>query len=578
MKLHSLTMLTLGLSLAAFGQKSKPEVAQQETTASAYIWSDKYVYSPGESLTLRGTVKPNGDATPYVLMAYRVNNQTGAKTYLPGGTDAITDITGRTPAQGFQAAPLPELNKAVVIGEGGLFPAALGRIPEEFGMHTIVLEIRDATGNVVVKRSYWKIGVVRGFEDLPNNITADRFLTNDRAYRVTGIVQVRNATLTIEPGTFIIGQPGSIPPSVLLVTTSGRLVAAGTRSRPIIMTSSQPIGQRQRGDWGGLIMLGRAPINDPGGSLPIEGLPESPETRFGGTNENHDCGILRYVRVEFAGAQLRPNEETNSFTWGGCGKLTTSAYLQAHYGFDDSFEWFGGNNDAKFLVGTYGADDYIDTQIGYTGRIQHVLGLANSELSNRGIEADNYERDFFARPIGRSFMWNMTFVGHGGPRGFDETDASCVYLRRGAAGVYNNILCFNWATQALGIANDDSVVGNIPTGLLSFDGFLAWNNGDNRANDLNGQAAAGWRPYFGGTGAQRARNVMFANPLLCRPLDYSDPDFRPCGANSPILRGNWALPPDDGFFDQWATYIGAFGDVNWTEEWTTFLQEADTRP
>lgn len=92
-----------------------------------------------------------------------------------------------------------------------------------------------------------------------------------------GIVTVRNnATLTVQPGTFILGQPGSQPPSVLLIATNGKLVAEGTRSRPIIMTSSQPIGQRQRGDWGGLLMLGLAPINDPAGFLSIEGLPELP--------------------------------------------------------------------------------------------------------------------------------------------------------------------------------------------------------------------------------------------------------------------------------------------------------------
>ncbi len=195
------------------------------------------------------------------------------------------------------------------------------------------------------------------------------------------------------------------------------------------MTSSQAIGSRQRGDWGGLILLGKAPINEASGSLSIEGLPELDETKYGGNDPEHSCGILRYIRVEFAGALLRPNEETNSFTWGGCGRGTIAEHLQAHYGLDDNFEWFGGTNDAKYLVSTYPADDHVDVQIGYNGRIQHVVAVANEDLSNRGIEADNWEKDYAARPLGKAQMWNMTFVG-GGNRGFDETNAPCLYFRR----------------------------------------------------------------------------------------------------------------------------------------------------
>jgi hypothetical protein len=254
----------------------------------------------------------------------------------------------------------------------------------------------------VIKSAWYKFGIVSGTEDLPASIGESRTLTNDKVYRIQGIVAVRNnAVLTINPGTIIVGLPGSQPPSVLLITTAGRLVANGTRARPIIMTSSQPIGDRQRGDWGGLILLGKAPLNDPGGELTIEGLPELPETRYGGADANHNCGSMRFVRVEFAGALLRPNEETNGITWGACGKATTGEYLQSHYGLDDAFEWFGGNNDAKYLVGTYAADDFVDTQIGYTGRVQHVVAVANADRSNRGIESDNYERDFAARPLSK---------------------------------------------------------------------------------------------------------------------------------------------------------------------------------
>ncbi|MBZ2179335.1 MAG: hypothetical protein K7J47_16690 [Acidobacteria bacterium] len=539
------------------------------STAAMWVWADKQVYRPGEQLTVRWTVKPNNDLYPYTIVAYRQNNQTGAKFYLPANNNTATDFFGNTPDQGFRIVRLPEATKATV---------ATVTVPEEFGMHTLVVQLRDYTGTRPVKTAYFKFSVVRATVDLPAAITENRTLTADNAYSIRGIVTVRNnATLTIEPGTVIIGQPGSQPPSVLLVANNGKLVAEGTRSRPIIMTSSQPIGRRQRGDWGGLVMLGQAPINDPAGFLTIEGLPELPETRYGGTNADHSCGSLRYVRVEFAGALLRPNEETNSITWGGCGKGTKGEYLQAHYGLDDAFEWFGGTNDAKYLVGTYTADDFIDGQIGWSGRLQHGVMVANDDLSNRGIEMDNYERNFAARPLGNPTMFNLTFVG-GGARGFDEADSPCLYFRRGAGGSYNNMLCHNWITRTFGGANiADSIQPNIAAGNFRVNGILSWNNGFNTTPaapaTLEGQVVADFRALLTNPLAQ----FLIGDTLLRRPLERSDPDFRPL-TGSPVFRANWVQPPDDGFFDQWATWIGAFGDTDWTEEWASFAQEQDLQP
>lgn len=575
---------TTGFRAVNLAQNEREALGDYTTGAAMWIWTDKNVYEPGQPLTVRWTVKPNNDFYPYTIVAYRQNNQTGVKNYLPGNSTTVTDIFGRLVSDGFNVVRVPEATKGVIVGAGGsVVPSALS-VPNEPGMHTIVVQLRDYSGNRVIKSGYAKFGVVTGFEDLPNQITTSRTLTNDKAYRIRGIVSVsNNATLTIDPGTFLIGQPGSQPPSVLLITTAGRLVANGTRSRPIIMTSSQPYGQRQRGDWGGLILLGRAPVNATGGTLSIEGLPDQPETRYGGTDANHSCGSLRYVRVEFAGALLRPNEETNAITWGACGKGTTSEYLQAHYGLDDAFEWFGGNNDAKFLVGTYTADDFVDVQIGYTGRVQHVVAVANEDLSNRGLEADNYELDFGASPRGNLKLWNATFVGNAasaGSRGFDESDSPCLYYRRGAGTSTNNVICFNWTTRTLGGANFDTITPLFGTGAFTINGLVTGSNGVNASpalgNTLNDQVMEALRPLATG-GQSQSGNFILANPMLVRPLERNDPDFR-LMPNSPAYGAQFTAPPDDGFFDQWATWAGAFGPVDWTEEWATFIQEQDLRP
>lgn len=546
-----------------------------ESRSAMYVWADKISYEPGQPLTLRMTMKANDDPYAYTVVAYRQNNQDGVKTYLPKGTSEPSDIFGNTVEQGFRIVKLGSFAKAVMVGTNGLLLPQTLSVPNEPGMHTVVVQLRDYTGTRIIKSSYFKFGVVTGTEDLPAVISSSRYLTNDKLYRVNGIVQVRGgATLSIQPGTIIVGTPGSQPPSVLLISNTGRLDAIGTQARPIIMTSSQPLGSRQRGDWGGLIMLGKAIVNDPGGSLNIEGLPDSPDTTYGGTNDDHDCGILRYVRVEFAGALLRPNEETNSFTWGACGKVTQNSYLQAHYGLDDAFEWFGGNNDAKYLVGTYTADDYLDFQIGYRGRVQHAVMLANGDLSNRGIEGDNYERDFAATPASKPQMYNLTFVG-ADTRGFDETDAAAVYLRRGAQGTFNNILAFNWGTGTISGANTDLLTAAIGNKTLSMDGLLFFDNGKHtgKANTVAAQLIAAVAPLVG----NGLRNFQPQDPKMRRALEFSDPDFRP-QPGSPVFSARWIQPPDDGFFDQWATWIGGMGQVNWTEEWTTFLQEEDIKP
>jgi hypothetical protein len=551
-----------------------------------YIWSDKYVYQPGERLTMRWTIKPNGDTSPYTLVAYRQNNQTGKKFYVPAFTETPTDVTGKTIAEGFTAAPLTAVEKAVVAGEGGLIPAVT--IPnDELGMHTLVVQVRDAAGLRVLKSAYQKIGVVDGFEDLVGNVDSTRTLVNTKAYRLRGTVFVRNnATLIIDPGTFILGQPGSQPASALIITRNARIYANGSRTRPIIMTSSQAFGNRTRGDWGGLVLLGKAPVNvaanaDPNrpngaGEFSIEGLPASEDTRYGGTDPDHNCGLMRYVRVEYAGAIQSPNNELNSFTWGGCGKATVSEYLQATYGLDDMFEWFGGNNDAKYLVGGLGADDYVDYQLGYTGRVQYgVFYQSKDSNGNRGIEGDNSEYNFSATPQSKPQFYNMTFIGSG-VTGFDEAQSPGLYVRRGAGGEFNNMVVTNFFSTGV-FAADAATQASVDAGNVSMNGILLWGNGigTNAPNTVEGQVDAAMRTFAAGTRGN-GRNFLAMDPMLRRPFEFSDPDFRPM-TGSPVFRANWIQPPDDGFFDQFANFSGGMGDFNWMEEWTSFLQDIDIK-
>jgi len=576
---------------AAEGQRLAATYGETRARIAMWIWTDKYTYQPGQSATLRWTVKSNNELYPFVIVVYRQNNQTGKKIYLPGNSEEVTDINGASLSSGFRPVQLKDVTKGV-LAEGLT-------LPDELGMHTFTVELRDYAGTRVIKAAYMKIGVVSKTTVLTGAISSDTTLTNDTQWNLSGVVTVKNnATLTIQPGTFVVGLPGSSPPSVLLITRNGKINANGTKSRPIIMTSSQPFGQRQRGDWGGLLVLGKAPVNvganTQGGICPatgcvnavgtfyIEGLVANDDGLYGGTDPAHNCGTMRYVRVEFGGTILSPNNETNSFTWGGCGTGTVADHLQATYGKDDSFEWFGGTMDAKYLVGGLGADDYVDFQLGYTGRIQYGLFFQSpDQKGNRGIEGDNSEYDQAAQPYSNPTMYNLTFVGSG-VAGFDEANSPGIFLRRGSRGSFNNIVVTNFYSGAIDL-NDATTQAQADAGNVSMNGVLIWKNNigaTNAGNTMDGQIAQAYTLSFAkgekGTiaGKPAGQNIIVTDPQLGRIFEYSDPDF--AGAfGSPIFRAGWVAPPDDGFFDQSAKFVGGIGDFDWTEEWTSFLVETD---
>jgi hypothetical protein len=243
--------------------------------------------------------------------------------------------------------------------------------------------------------------------------------------------------------------------------------------------------------------------------------------------------------------------------------------------------------DAKFLAGEAVRDDYLDGQLGWSGRIQHAVLLDGLDThGNRGIEMDNSEFDDKATPQGKPKFYNVSFIGTGDQltSGFDESDSSGIYLRRGAGGAYNNILLYNWAVNGIFVRDNSGSTAtkdSITRGDLSMNGILMWDNGkaSGRPNTIDGQASdfTSFSNALARDLLHGSPNVLVVDPMIRRPLYRSDPDFLP-KAGSPIFRANWVQPPDDGFFDQWARWNGAFGDVDWTEEWTFWGQEGDLKP
>ncbi|MDO5036649.1 MAG: hypothetical protein Q4D93_06785 [Porphyromonas sp.] len=229
-------------------------------------------------------------------------------------------------------------------------------------------------------------------------ITANETWKAGNEYQLDGKVYVANgATLTIEAGTKIIGlkKDKKEDTSALIVTAGSKIMAVGTADKPIVFTSEH--GKDSR--WGGLVILGNAPINQED-RQEIEGIdptstdiPKGVDITYGGNNANDNSGQLSFVRVEYAGAAIADANELNSFTFGGVGKGTKLDHLQAYYGADDSFEFFGGNVNASYLVSTATNDDAFDFDFGYTGTITYALSTIDPKIGYskdpNGIECDN---------------------------------------------------------------------------------------------------------------------------------------------------------------------------------------------
>jgi hypothetical protein len=226
------------------------------------------------------------------------------------------------------------------------------------------------------------------------DITANTTWSANNVYELNGTIFVRNnATLTIPAGTLI--KSNAVGAS-LIVTRGAKLNAIGTASSPIVFTSKNAVGSRNRGDWGGIVLLGKGRYNVNNGVNFIEGISQTVETQFGGglTPTNDDSsGTLKYVRIEFAGYVFSPNNELNGLTMGACGSGTTIDYVQVSYSNDDSFEWFGGSVDCKHLVALAGLDDDFDTDNGYNGRVQFGLSIKDPSgfdiSTSECFESDN---------------------------------------------------------------------------------------------------------------------------------------------------------------------------------------------
>ncbi len=434
--------------------------------------------------------------------------------------------------------------------------------------------------------------------------------TKDKIYRLKGYVRVgeeavsgtvtKVGQLTIQAGTVIIGDKAT--KGTLIVQRGSKLIAEGTVSEPIIFTSAEGIGSRSPGDWGGVVICGKAPNNLTG----VAELEGGYKGFHGGTAADDNSGSLKYVRIEYAGIPLNPNQEINSLTMGSVGSGTKIEYIMASFGLDDSFEWFGGTVNCKYLVAYKGTDDDFDMDNGYSGTVQFGLGYRDGNLADvsgsNGFEIDNDAAGSNLTPFTSATLVNFSIIGAKG-KSSDYLDANFqngAQLRRNAkVKIYNTFMTGYPAglyidsqrgAAKTNAANGELVVKNMViagTSGWGSTGFTSLNSGlygfgvpvvdEEQIARTGSSGAVASRPIEIGTGVKAsdwfkaiAGNKTLtstANTGISSALWSARPTLTLTAGTSESLIGT-ALPSLPGTVA--TDFVGAFKDSDWTAGWAEF--------
>lgn len=422
---------------------------------------------------------------------------------------------------------------------------------------------------------------------LSGKITSNTTLKANKIYKLRGLVYVTNgATLTIEPGTKIVGEADKN--GALIITRGSKIMAEGTAANPIIFTSEKP--SPKRGDWAGVVILGNAPTNSSFGGAngvgEIEGGINNSEGLglYGGTNAADNSGVLKYVRIEYAGYAFLPDKEINGLTFGGVGNGTTVDYVEVAYANDDSFEWFGGTVNCSHLISYKGLDDDFDTDNGYSGKVQFGIAVRDSQVADvsgsNAFESDNDANGSTLTPQTSATFSNMTIIGpinSANPGSINALFQNALQIRRNSSiSVFNSVFTgfpvglFIDATK--GSPTDSNIVGDK---LFFENNILAGNTtplkfGPSTSTPTTYTLAdlTTWFNAKGNTILASTADVKLAGAWA--PAGTT-PNFTPT-AGSPLLTGGAFTNAKLATWFTQVTYRGAVKDATdtWYAGWTNF--------
>lgn len=491
-----------------------------------------------------------------------------------------TDLTFTyTAPGGFSSSGVEATGGTAVIKTDGNAGETEGTIVVEFtagstaGAGSVTLTVTDKASQSVSTTALLNLTLTAQTITLEGNISANTTLDATKRYLIKGKVYVTApAKLTIPAGTLLFGDKDS--DGTLIINRGASIDAQGTAANPIIMTSNAPKGFRNRGDWGGVVILGKA-YNSNGASATIEGITASAGSENGvygpGTAnaaDNDNSGIMKYVRIEFAGIALSQDNELNSLTLGSVGSGTTIDHIMVSYGNDDAYEWFGGSVNHKYLISYSTIDDDFDTDRGYNGKIQYALVVRDPAVA-----------DFSGSRAWESSSNNSatapTFGGtarHSAPK-FSHVTVLGPLLFRAAASINGFYRAALEVNSNSGILVHNSIITGFPNSTNFATAGSTVTGNVFVANTTQAAAGAAIPGSFAtdNTLDNTITGIFGAFPSGSLYTFENFPKFQT--ATSPYLSGAINLSAD-AFFEN-AAHKGAFGtasaaDWNYTAGWVNF--------
>jgi hypothetical protein len=423
---------------------------------------------------------------------------------------------------------------------------------------------------------------------LSGKLDKDTTLRAANSYILQGLVYVTNgATLTIEPGTTIKGQFND-PVGGLVITRGAKINAAGTAEKPIVFTSAS--ATPRSGDWAGIVMLGKAPVNTTFNGKAGEGEIEggvndaAGSGLYGGTDAADNSGTLQYVRIEYAGYAFLPDKEINSLTMGGVGSGTTIDHVQVSYAKDDAYEFFGGTVNAKYLIAYKTQDDDFDTDNGYSGHIQFGLVVRDSSIADisksEAMESDNDPNGTSTTPQTAAVFSNLTLIG---PKATLSNKGNSNFLgavqirRNSSISIFNSVI-LGWPMGILidaskGRATDlniaDSNLRIRNTIIAGCDVPVKYAPGNPNSTGASDASIQEWftNSYHKNTILATTDDAKFINPF-----SYTSPDYAPFGTAAASTGAAFTDTKLTGM--KQVAFRGAIGpsgeDATWHKGWTRF--------
>lgn len=391
-------------------------------------------------------------------------------------------------------------------------------------------------------------------------------------YTLKGYVYITDGNiLTIAPGSVVVSD--ITEKGALIIERGAKLIADGRATDPIVFTSGKAIGQRTPGDWGGIILLGKAPTNRPQDPAPtVEG---GVGRKYGGTDPNDESGILRYVRIEYAGIAAEPGSEINGLTLGGVGSGTIIENVQVSFGNDDAFEFFGGTVNCKNLIAFATADDDFDFDFGYTGKIQYAIACRKPDFvdggdAGNGIECDNDGTGTTAAPFTRPQLSNFTIVGANNATGTAANHNFGNRWRRSTQFVLRNSIIIGWPKGGLSLESANTAKAYYTDNLSEFKNNLLHSNTTASVYRNDATALTILSPAQMQAKAEAEGCITLATAdaaMLKAPFYSTAPNFLP-NTGSPALSGVSFTGMNSYFVA--TTFRGAMGTTDWTTGWTNW--------